>query len=98
MTLSFEKGGNSESKKDVEVKRQELLDLIHLYYVSLEGFEFLTKSAIAFKVEHPDCYEYVLYHDLIGSTPPPGVTKFDMPNHEIERMIIDLPESLRKAA
>ncbi|MDQ3089656.1 MAG: hypothetical protein M3Q24_00685 [bacterium] len=98
MTLSFEKGGESVEKSKIEEKRKELLDIIHLYYASIEGFEFLSKQALDFKSKYPNCYDYVLFHDLIGSTPPPGVNNFDMPNHEIERMIIDLPESLRKAA
>jgi hypothetical protein len=77
---------------DLDLKRSELRKIIHLYSNNIESFEFVSDIAIGFKRDHPDCYDYVLYHDLIGSTPPPWVQKFDMPNNEIEHLIIDLPK------
>jgi hypothetical protein len=77
---------------DLDVKRKELRDIILLYANDPDSYEMLTDIALGFKREHPDCYDYILYHDLIGSTPPSWVEKFDMPNKEIENLIIDLPK------
>jgi len=92
MTEKIESTIDPLESENEEEKRNELRDIIHMYSINIESFEFLTDIALGFKREHPDCYDYILFHDLIGSTPPPWVEKFDMPNHEIEKLIIDLPK------
>lgn len=79
-------------------KRQELLPLININRKSIEDFERVTEEALAFKRAHPDCYEYLLFHDLIGSTPPASVNKFDTPNHDLENLIKGLDEKIHRAA
>lgn len=92
MTKNFEEQTDPLESTNNEVKRAELREIIQLYSTNVESFEFVSDIAIGFKREHPDCYDYLLYHDLIGSTPPPWVEKFDMPNNEIEHLILDLPK------
>lgn len=101
MTNSYEDTHEPLESEDPNIVRKELKKLIEFYYSTLEGYDLIYDTAMGFKREHPDAYDYILFHDLIASTPPPWATKFDMPNHEIEHLIEDLPKILnekRKAA
>jgi len=100
---------NTEEKPQIEVgKETEVKDL-------KEKVRFIFKNdAVAYykkahqfgrklMEKYPDCFDYLYYHILGGSTPPQGMgfKKFDFPdNDSVEKFIDDLYEeySERKAA
>lgn len=47
----------------------------------------------AIEEKYPDAREYTLFHTLIGSTPPPGLTKFDLPGDD---SVMKFADSLSK--
>jgi len=94
----FEKMSEDKFNPEDLLRRQELVLIINNHRKSIDDFEYVTEEALEFKKTHSDCYDYLLFHDLIGSTPPAFVNKFDTENHEIENLIRNLPQKARQAA
>lgn len=87
MTNTLEFPQDPIQSENLETKREALREVIKIFYENPTLTELITDEAVKFKNEHPDAYEYILFHDLIGSTPPSHVKKFDMPSNEIENFI-----------
>ncbi len=95
MTHNIENYSEDNLSQEELSKREGLKALLLNSVTTPDDLETINEKGIQFKKNHPDSYEYLLYHELIGSTPPSSVTKFDTEKHEIENLIIAITSELQ---
>ena len=90
-----EKAKPENFKKDFEFVLADIKQKLNNIYKRKNVFEMHNKIAeFGYKLmdKYPDCQKYILFHVLIGSTPPPSaVSKDDFPG---EDSIIKFVENL----
>lgn len=64
-------------QKQIEAYTTRRKEWLKRYPKESNVMETIATHSIAFMEEHSDAKDYVLFHTLIGSTPPPHLTRLD---------------------
>ena len=89
-----------ESEKErvqtqIDSHKKRRLEWVNTYQQELNVMQIIVSHAVPFLQRHPRAKEYILFHILIGSTPPPHLVKLDTEGvGEVERLYDEIEKDL----
>ena len=83
------------AQTEIDGHKKRRLEWVNNYPQELNVMEIIASHAVTFLEQHPRARDYILFHILIGSTPPPHILKLDTDGvGEVERLYDEIEKDL----
>ena len=93
-----------ESEKEraqiqIDDHKKRRLEWVNTYQQGINVMEIIASHAVTFLEQHPRARDYIHFHILIGSTPPPHLVKLDTEGvGEVEKLYDEIEKDLKKTS